>query len=192
MRDKSSHVRAASAATAGVLARDTGHPAVIGTLIELFEDSDWTVRSSALAALSSVASQGLDDECIEKLFCCLESPMWSARVLAAQALGASAPYGNATVARGLAAALLDDDWAVKKAAATSLGIVARIGDDEAVDALMPLLEAADWRVRKTALKAIGNVAEQGCHRAIRAILLRLEDTCVAAPKRLDQVLHPGI
>lgn len=101
-------------------------------------------------------------------------------------MGEIAPYGNSRVVKGLVGALLDDDWAVKKAAATSIGIVARVGDDEAVDALLPLLEAADWRVRKTALKAIGSVAEHGCQRAIQAILLRLEDTCVAAPKRLDQ------
>ena len=42
------------------------------------------------------------------------------------------------------------------------------------------------QVRKTAVVAIGNVAERGCLRAITAILLRLDDTCVAAPQRLDQ------
>ncbi len=186
MRDKSSHVRAASTATAGVLARDTGNPAVIGMLIELFEDEDWTVRSSALTALSCVAAQGCDDACIEQLLACLDGKAWSARVLAAQALGEIAPCGNDAVVSGLADALFDDDWAVQKAAATSIGIVAHVGDDKAVDALLPLLEDADWRVRKTALQAIGNVAGHGCRRAIRAILLRLEDTCVSAPKALDQ------
>jgi len=49
MRDKASEVRAAAATTAGVLARDTGNPAIIASLIDLFEDSDGTVRSSALS-----------------------------------------------------------------------------------------------------------------------------------------------
>jgi len=186
MRDKSSHVRAASTATAGALARDTGNLAVIAMLIELFEDEDWTVRSSALTALSCVAAEGGDDACIEQLLACLDGKAWSARVLAAQALGSIAPCGNEAVVSGLASALFDDDWAVQKAAATSIGIVAHVGDNKALDALLPLLEDADWRVRKTALLAIGNVAGHGCHRAIRAILLRLEDTCVSAPKALDQ------
>ncbi len=48
MHDKASEVRAAAATTAGVLARDTGNPAVIDALVDLFSDSDWTVRASAL------------------------------------------------------------------------------------------------------------------------------------------------
>ena len=48
MHDKASEVRAAAATSAGVLARDTGNPAVIDALVDLFSDSDWTVRSSAL------------------------------------------------------------------------------------------------------------------------------------------------
>jgi hypothetical protein len=48
MNDKASEVRAAAATTLGELARDTSNPAVIDALIDLFRDSDWTVRSSAL------------------------------------------------------------------------------------------------------------------------------------------------
>ena len=53
MRDKASEVRAAAATAAGILARDTGHQGVVDKLVELFEDSDWTVRSSALKVASA-------------------------------------------------------------------------------------------------------------------------------------------
>jgi hypothetical protein len=48
MRDIASEVRAAAATAVGELASNTGNARVISGLIALFEDTDWTVRSSAL------------------------------------------------------------------------------------------------------------------------------------------------
>ena len=184
VRDKASEVRAAAVQGLGVVAGSSGHSAVTTVLIELFEDSDWAVRQSALAALVSVAAQG--HACREQLIMCMQLGSTWTRVLAAQALGHIAPRGDAAVCNVLAAALGDEDWAVQKEAASSLGRVAARGDVTALDALLPLLEDADWRVRKSSLLAVGDVAARGDRRAIAASVVRLRDDRVCAPHRLDQ------
>ena len=79
-RDRASEVRSACATAIGIIARETGNTRVIDHLIELFNDSDWVVRSSALAVCAPARNktQRHGSVCIEtvegaRLICDLAS-----------------------------------------------------------------------------------------------------------------------
>eukprot|EP00960_Hanusia_phi_P054699 762747-Hanusia_phi.AAC.3 len=218
VQDKASEVRALAAEAVGKIAADTGDRTVCEKMLDLIDDKDWAVRSSALKvkallpsfllhpdrsdwqSLSAVCSQGggwVVDELTAKM---MASESWSAKALCAEGLGNVCIRGTGHVVNALIEMSRHDDWAVRK-------VMLQVGESGSViEGVMQacllalakiaqqgdqsVLRDADWRVRKAAVQALGQVAERGCRFSINEILLRLDDTAVGERhSKLDVINH---
>ena len=120
---------------------------IAGYLIELLDDSDSDVRSSAAYALGNIGS----DKATNSLTKALEDSDWGVQFSAAYALG---NIGSDKATDSLIKALDDSDSDVRSTAADALG---KIGSDKATDSLIKALDDSDRNVRSTAAEALGKI-----------------------------------
>jgi HEAT repeat protein len=165
-------------------------------LLELVEDSDSDVRSSAVSALGAIGSEvaisgllklledseydvrwsveeGLGNICdkaaIEGLLKreLVEGSEYDVRWSAAEALG---KMGNKPAIEGFLKLVEDSDSDVRRRAADALG---NIGDKAAIEGLLKLVEHSEYYVRSSAAEALGNIGDKA---AIKGLLKLVEDS----------------
>jgi len=134
----------------------------IPRLLKLVEDSDSSVRKSAVSALGAIGSEAA----IPGLLKLLEDSDSYVRRMAADALGA---IGDDQAIPGLLKLLLEhSDLYVRWMAANALG---KIGGEQAISRLLKLLEHSDFYVRWNAADALGII---GGDQAIPGLLKLVE------------------